>query len=176
MPRILIEWGDGDRRWRAPKVSRSEQPVIVHGSPADAGAVRSVEAQPQPEVEGSPIGDPLTDESREAAWQNIDETYERYVAGMKAGDDGPVSEGRRYYVGGAIATFALLTGQDGDTLNRQLSEKYPLPTYQGMRVKDPHQTTRPDRHPGSQRPVDPNEDEAEAFGVEVEDEESEAAE
>jgi hypothetical protein len=171
MPRILIEWGNGDRRWRAPKVVREqpEERSVISALRGDitAAVERSSNHQPQPEVEGSQIGHDPSAETRERAWRNIEETQERLITAIRTGDEGPDTDAKRFWLGGAIATFALLTGQDGDTLNRGLAEKYPLPTYQGMRVRDPHKTTRPSPHPGRQRPVDPDEDEVEAFGIEI---------
>jgi len=168
MPRILIEWGNGDRRWRAPKIVREqpEERSVISALRGDITPAGDPNPQPQPQVE-TPIGHDPTAETRDRAWRNIEETQERFITSVRTGDDGPDTEAKRFWLGGAIATFALLTGQDGDTLNRGLAEKYPLPTYQGMRVRDPHKTTRPPPHPGRQRPVDPDEDEVEAFGIEV---------
>lgn len=167
MPRILIEWGNGDRRWRSPKIVREQPEERRRWSTTLLGDITAaVDPNPQPQVETS-IGHDPTAETRDRAWRNIEETQERFITAVRTGDDGPDTEAKRFWLGGAIATFALLTGQNGDTLNRGLAEKYPLPTYQGMRVLDPHKTTRPPPHAGRQRPVDPDEDEVEAFGIEV---------
>jgi len=168
MPRILVEWGDGDRRWgKARDVLASSLP------PTRGEDFSEVEGQPHPQPQ---VETPIGDTARDRAWANIEETQERLISAIRAGDTGPDVEAKRFWLGGAIATFALLTGQDGNALNRSLAEKYPIPTYQGMQVRDPHKTLRPEPHPGRQRPVDPNEAEVDVLGVEIGDDAPEAPE
>jgi hypothetical protein len=121
-----------------------------------------------------PEGDGLTLVSEELTeiahgmWQEIVAAQERMVDGLKEGVDGSLSEQRRNWIGGALASFAKFTGQNPVTLGEELGEMFPIETYQGRAIRRSHRTERPEAHAGATKRVDPTPEEIARLGVEVE--------
>jgi len=156
MGRLLIEWGTNPTP-----------------TPPAAQPIAAVE----PDVEGSPepvslpavrkiaVGDVVAEGK---AWEAIEDAQRRYIEGVQNGDDKDTNEARRNWTGGALVTFATLTGQNPRELNQTLAEKYPIDTYQGMAVRKPQTIRRPDAPEGATKRVVPNADEIARLGAVVE--------
>jgi hypothetical protein len=93
-----------------------------------------------------------------AGWSLIDDAWAKAT---EPGIDPDDRRRRQNWVGGALAVFAALTGQDAAALRDRLESKRPVPQAQAAEpaaqmpvFREGRSTPPPPRPPGAQRPVE----------------------
>ncbi|HUW00911.1 MAG TPA: hypothetical protein VMW08_01040 [Acidimicrobiales bacterium] len=150
---LVLETGD-DRGAGAPALSFGEVAKEPDARPPAGWQ------PPDPEGDEPPTGDGRL----EAAWEALVAAQRRLVDHL--GESNADDHARKLWVGGALAIYALATGETEDAVALRLGDEVQVPTIHGMRIRAPHETTQAPKHPGAQehhedydeppeRPADP---------------------
>ena len=121
-----------------------------------------VTGKDQGEVVSTPqvveVASSVQDENLAVAWREIEQAWSN-AADPLAGDE--EQKKRQQWVGGAIKVYALITGRDPVEVRDSLPGARPaaLPNaYASIAgTIKPVKPSRPPKHPGAQRPVEPSE-------------------
>lgn len=143
--------------------------ILEVGDPAQRDIPQTVISAP---VERAPEPPARPTASLDSVWPMIVDARQKFVDAWVAGADQDKITATNNWLGGALATAAVLTGNSAEALMERVKAEVPTPEianpFEGVAEFNHVERKRPEPPPGFQRPVDPADltpEEREQLGV-----------